>query len=91
MTAPLTMDSRDVPRRRVFLAGAIAGAGKSARMLCFVHDLTSTGAQLELAGQGTFSGDVQVDLPRLEKAVPAQIMWQDGQRVGIRFNDPLPN
>ena len=90
MTAPLITDGRDTTRRRVFLAGAIAEAGSAApRMLCFVHDLTSLGAQLELAGHGSFCGDVKVYLPKLEQAVPAQVVWQDGQRIGLRFCQPL--
>ena len=90
MTAPLITNGRDATRRRVFLAGAIAESGSAApRMLCFVHDLNSLGAQLELAGHGIFCGDVKVYLPKLEQAVPAKVVWQDGQRIGLRFCEPL--
>ena len=73
-----------VPRRRVLKAGSITFG--SSTINCTVHNVSETGAALEVVSPlyfpDRFTLIVQAD--RLKR--PCHIVWRQGSRIGVAFD-----
>ncbi len=83
-SAKLTSDQRAARRRPVFLAGAVHIADGRPD-LCFLHDLSEEGAQIELAGLREVPSDCQLFVAHLDRSYRAELVWRNEQRIGLRF------
>ena len=79
-----TSDQRGAPRRPVFLAGAVQTTGGRPE-LCFLHDLSEEGAQIELAGLREVPSHCQLFVAHLDRSYRAELVWRHEQRIGLRF------
>jgi len=53
---------------------------------CIIVNISASGALVQLSEQVTCSGTVSLSNPRIG-TFSAEPVWQDGQRVGLNFNE----
>jgi len=80
---------RASPRRRAFMTGRIVfGAGQNRkRVLCFVRDINSEGAQLELCDSTVPPQRFELELRTEETLHHARQVWREGRHVGVSFRE----
>lgn len=77
-------DRRDSPRQKVLRGGRTYWPnGDSSE--CMVHNLSETGAQLELRGPAPNRFDLVVEGDRWRRS--CSVVWRRVNRVGVRFHD----
>jgi len=80
-----TSDRRVSPRRKVLRGGRTYWPnGDSAE--CTVHNLSETGAKLELLGHAPNAFDLAVDGDPLRRS--CLVVWRKANFVGVEFQDP---
>jgi uncharacterized Ntn-hydrolase superfamily protein len=76
---------RDV-RRSVQQTGWVTLEGGFAARQCFVHDMSSTGAKITVAGSSVLSGRVRLAFSRdAKKGRQCDVVWRRGQSFGVKF------
>jgi hypothetical protein len=80
---------RSAPRLRALKPGRIYPSGRAIGHDCTVRSLNRTGAGVELVRPVELEGAVEFYFVTENVRVPAEIAWQAGNRIGIRFARPL--
>lgn len=79
------LDRRDSPRGAVMLAATVHDAGQSGAVK--VRNLSSSGALVE--GEALPRAGASVLFGRNGQLLRSHVVWADGSRGGIRFDQPL--
>jgi hypothetical protein len=75
-------DRRNSPRKRI-LWGALAGWQNGDSTECIVHNLSETGAQLQIRGPVPKTFNLVVDGDRMSRA--CCVVWRSANRIGVKF------
>jgi hypothetical protein len=78
-------DRRGAPRRKL-LRGARAVWQNGDSTECIVHDLSETGANLEIRGPIPKTIDLLIDGDQSRRS--CCVIWRQANRVGVRFQEP---
>jgi len=82
-------ERRDVARTRVRHDAEIVITRRGAtKMQCTLHDLTSTGACLTLAGASEVPDTFELTFDRGRSHRPCRVKWRTGDRLGVSFEKP---
>ena len=76
------IDRRNSPRRTIQQAGEIISPG-GARFKCVIHDLSDTGANIEV--HGLVPKEFQLLLYWEETRRCCRVVWRHGVRIGVQF------
>lgn len=74
---------RSAPRAPCRIPAIIVDQGVS--ISCVVEDLSITGCRVRLAGQHRLAARFRFEFPRRAITVDAELVWMQGDEVGIRF------
>jgi hypothetical protein len=79
-------DRRESPRRRILRGGRTFWQnGDSSE--CIVHNLSETGAQLQIRGPVPKNFDLIIDDDELPRS--CCVVWRQAGRIGVRFQGPF--
>ena len=78
-------EAQRAPRKNLFLAATIDGGGGP--MAVRVRNLSESGAMLE--GAALPQPQTRISMRRGELQVDATVMWVEGERCGIRFDQGI--
>lgn len=75
-------DRRNSPRKRI-LWGGLAGWKNGDSTECIVHNLSDTGAHLQIRGPVPKTFNLLIDGDRMSRA--CCVVWRSSNRVGVKF------
>jgi hypothetical protein len=82
-------ERRDVTRTRIRRNAEIVVGERSASTLkCTVHNLTSTGASLTLAGTHQVPDAFELTFDRGRSRRPCRVKWRTDDGLGVSFDRP---
>ena len=82
-------ERRGVGRTRIRRTAEIVVLRRGAtRLQCTLHDLTSTGACLTLAGIDQVPDTFELTFDRGRSRRPCRVKWRTGDRLGVSFEKP---
>jgi hypothetical protein len=82
-------EKRAEPRRRALKAGRVCRSGQNLGYDCTVRSLNRIGAGITLDSPVALEGHVVLYFITENVRTPATVIWQMGNRVGLRFARPL--
>jgi hypothetical protein len=82
--APIT-ELRSSTRIRTYLGGRVTFISQLAAVGCLVRDISEGGAQLVISGAEGLPSEIQLDVPRINLATRARVMWRNGDVCGVQF------
>jgi hypothetical protein len=80
-----TIDMRSSGRIRTYLGGRVTFISQLAAVSCLVRDISEGGAQLVMTGADGLPSEIQLDIPRINLATRAKVMWRNGDVCGVQF------
>jgi hypothetical protein len=90
-------DSRRAQREKVRLPASVVFAGGALRIDCFVTELSTHGAKLELPLIITSAATLELTIPERNLKRVARVVWRRGLLSGVKFEpeaaeklDPTP-
>jgi hypothetical protein len=83
-------DLRSSNRIRTYLGGRVTIAAKLSAVSCLVRDVSAGGAQLVMTGAEGLPGEIQLDIPRINLATRAKVVWRSGDVCGVQFLQETP-
>jgi hypothetical protein len=75
-------DRRTSPRKRI-LRGGLAGWQNGDSSACIVHNLSDTGAQLQIRGPVPKTFNLVIDGDHVSRS--CSVIWRNANRVGVKF------
>lgn len=81
------VERRGVPRVRSYIGAKISFNASYCVMDCLVRDLSQNGAKLVLSETALLPRHFDVVMPQKGLKLRAELMWRDGDRVGVAFLD----
>jgi hypothetical protein len=92
MSFPATKDGADrrsEPRHRALMSGKIVHSGGGGSFDCTLRDMSDHGAQASIRGDQHLPADCYLIVVRTGHAHPAQLAWRVGERMGLKFGEPI--
>jgi PilZ domain len=77
-----TPDRRSAPRKRI-LWGGLAGWRNGDSTECIVHNLSDTGAHLQIRGPVPKTFNLVIDGDQISRA--CCVVWRSANRIGVKF------
>jgi hypothetical protein len=78
-------ERRKNSRRRILKTGTISFQGQAVE--CAVRNVSEAGACLELATPTALPDDFALFIKTAKMMRSCQVIWRDGRRIGIRFEN----
>lgn len=82
-------DRRGAPRVRVIQKGNIRFLDSGAGVTCVILDRSETGARLRPTDVLSCPDRFQLHSPGVPPR-PCEVVWRDGQKIGVQFLDRAP-
>jgi hypothetical protein len=82
----LIPDRRNSPRKRI-LRGGIAGWQNGDATECIVHNLSDTGAHLQIRGPVPRTFNLVIDGDQVSRS--CCVVWRSSNRIGVKFEKQL--
>jgi hypothetical protein len=76
-------------RRKALKTARLYLDGRAAGIEGIIHNLSPTGAQLELPGDHQLKRSVVLYLPTENIRIDARVVWQRGRQLGLEFSRRL--
>ena len=78
-------DRRGELRMEAMRPGQIAGRNLPSPLDCIVHNVSLTGACLEIAGANEVPEAFELSFHNDPTQHPCRVVWRSGDRIGIQF------
>ena len=78
------MERRAIPRKPVFMSGAIQFAGGAVN--CLVRDMTISGATIDVADPHDIPERFNLVLKADGTHIPCHVVWRQEERIGVAFD-----
>ena len=86
--SPALVEQRAAPRHRILVAQATVTKRGNRPVEATLHDLSVYGCRLLCTVPHAAGDKVRLTLHD-DQPVPATVVWNDGARIGCRFDDPI--
>jgi PilZ domain len=78
------MEKRAVPRKPVFISGAVQFAGRA--IACLVRDMSVSGAALDVSESDEIPGRFDLVFKADGTHIPCHVIWREEDRIGVAFD-----
>ena len=82
-------ENRDNRRIRALKSARLQFESSSFGVDCVVRDINPTGAKVRLEAESSVDTVNAIFFKTENKIVPARVVWQEGQSVGLRFKTKI--
>jgi hypothetical protein len=85
---PAIHERREHPRSRCLLGGRAAGRGSPSTLDCVLRNHSAGGLLLTFTQAPMLPREIDVIVESIGVKTPAEIVWRDGDRLGVMFAAP---